>query len=358
MDIGIQIKEPRITFGMIVLNGVPFLRYNLRALYPFAHQIIVVEGACPSAQYVATPKGHSRDTTIETIQTIMQEEDPEKKIYLVTAEDEGHTDGFWSEKDEMSEAYAKRATGNYLWQIDVDEFYLQKDMETVIQWLREDPSITAISFPMKTFSRGLEYLVDGYLLGRFFVNRLFAWDTGYRYVNHRPPTVVNENGVCLHSKNAINAFEMKRKRIFMYHYEQLFPKQVEDKCSYYKGAAWLQSLHNLEQWMKNSYFSLKKPFRVHMVYEHISWMEKNYSPHPPQITAMLLDVQNGKYPEINLRNNSDAEKLLKNPFYIMFREILKAFFPAYCKMKDIDALCRSQIKKSFLWPVIKRIIKI
>ena len=27
---------PRITFGMIVLNGEPFLEYNLRSLYPFA----------------------------------------------------------------------------------------------------------------------------------------------------------------------------------------------------------------------------------------------------------------------------------------------------------------------------------
>ena len=39
-------KLPSITFGMIVLNGEPFVRYNLRALYPFAHQIIVVEGVC------------------------------------------------------------------------------------------------------------------------------------------------------------------------------------------------------------------------------------------------------------------------------------------------------------------------
>jgi len=37
----------RITFGMIVLNGEPCVLYNLRALYPFAHEIIVVEGAAP-----------------------------------------------------------------------------------------------------------------------------------------------------------------------------------------------------------------------------------------------------------------------------------------------------------------------
>ena len=41
-------KAP-VTFGMIVLNGEPFVRYNLRALCPFGHQIIVVEGAAPAA---------------------------------------------------------------------------------------------------------------------------------------------------------------------------------------------------------------------------------------------------------------------------------------------------------------------
>jgi hypothetical protein len=34
---------------MIVLNGEPSIRYNLRALYPFAHQIFLAEGAAPAA---------------------------------------------------------------------------------------------------------------------------------------------------------------------------------------------------------------------------------------------------------------------------------------------------------------------
>jgi len=51
---------PKITFGMIVLNGEPFTRYNLRTLYPFAHEIIVVEGASPLAAHMATPAGYKR----------------------------------------------------------------------------------------------------------------------------------------------------------------------------------------------------------------------------------------------------------------------------------------------------------
>jgi len=73
----------RITFGMIVLNGEPFVRYNLRALYPFANQIIVVEGASPAAVRVATPDGHSRDSTMETLRRFQAEEDPEGKVTVV-----------------------------------------------------------------------------------------------------------------------------------------------------------------------------------------------------------------------------------------------------------------------------------
>jgi hypothetical protein len=38
-----------IIFGIILLNAQPFLEYNLHALYPFCHQIIVVEGALQSS---------------------------------------------------------------------------------------------------------------------------------------------------------------------------------------------------------------------------------------------------------------------------------------------------------------------
>jgi hypothetical protein len=62
-----ELDLPKITFGIIVLNGEPFTRYCLRALYPFAHEILVVEGAAPAAAEAATPDGHSTDGTLETL---------------------------------------------------------------------------------------------------------------------------------------------------------------------------------------------------------------------------------------------------------------------------------------------------
>lgn len=123
---------PRITFGVIMLNEEPFMRYNLRSLYPFAHEMIVVEGASEKAATIATPDGHSTDGTLDLLHCFKEEEDPKNKITIATAEHNGHPSGFWpGEKDEQSRAYAKRATGNYLWQIDIDEFYKSEDIASV-----------------------------------------------------------------------------------------------------------------------------------------------------------------------------------------------------------------------------------
>ena len=103
---------PRISFGIIVFNGEPFTRYCLRALYPYAHEIIVVEGGHEGTAAVSTPDGHSTDGTLEAIQAFIAEEDPDHKVKLVTR------DGFWPMTDELgrrrtaqSRAYAELATG-------------------------------------------------------------------------------------------------------------------------------------------------------------------------------------------------------------------------------------------------------
>ena len=132
--VNVACRRPRVTFGVIVLNGEPFTRYCLRSLYPFAHEIIVVEGAVPGAAGASTPDGHSSDGTLDVLREFQSVEDPHRRVQVVTAEDEGHPNGFWpGEKDEQSQAYARRATGDYLWQVDIDEFYTERDMRLVLE---------------------------------------------------------------------------------------------------------------------------------------------------------------------------------------------------------------------------------
>ncbi len=211
MSSDIYSASPRVTFGIIVLNGEPFTRYCLRSLYPFAHQIIVVEGGHKDTRSVATPDGHSVDGTLSVLQRFKADEDPQDKLEIVTR------DGFWPKTDELgnhrthqSRAYAERATGDYLWQVDIDEFYRPEDMKAVLSMLRDRPEVSGVSFRTRTFWGRPEYSVDSWSLrrGQRDFHRLFKWGPGYRYVTHEPPTVVDERGRDLRSLDWVRAQEM------------------------------------------------------------------------------------------------------------------------------------------------------
>ncbi len=344
-------KNSKITFGIIVLNGEPFTRYCLRSLYPFAHEIIVVEGACEGAKNIATKEGHSRDGTLEILQIFKEKEDTENKIKIITAENEGHKNGFWpGEKNEMSQAYAKRATGNYLWQVDIDEFYKEKDMKKIIEILINKPNITAFSFKQISFWGGIEYFTDGFLFrskkNKYWaerVPRLFKWGENYKYVTHRPATIHNEKNEDVKKLNWEKGNLTIKNKIFMYHYSLLFPKQVIEKCDYYQLANWNQN-NKIIEWAQNSYIKLNKPFKVHNVNEYQSWLERFKGEHPKQIVKMMEDIENNKI-NCELRKTEDIEKILKSFKYKFKKIILKYPYNYFKKIMDLKPKIKNLIMK-------------
>lgn len=316
-----MVDLPRVTFGIIVLNGEPFTRYCLRALYPFAHEILVVEGAAPAAAKVATPDGHSTDGTLETLYRFKAEEDPQDKVQIITRE------GFWSEKDEQSQAYAKRATGDYLWQVDIDEFYDPRDIQTILKILRDDSEITAVSFKQITFWGGFDYLVDGWYLrqGAEIYHRLFKWGEGYQYVTHRPPTVCDSHGRDLRKQKWVNGYELYKRGIKLYHYSLLFPKQVIEKCEYYANAA-LFRREQARRWALEVFMELKSPYRVHNVYRYFSWLERFDGEHPPQVSALRDDIEAGII-TVHTRSTDDIDRLLNSFRYKLGRAVIKGLEP-------------------------------
>lgn len=324
-------NEVKATFAMIVLNGKPFIKYNLRSLYPFAHQIIIVEGACRTAASIATTDGHSTDGTLGALKEFKSKEDPENKITIITAVEEGYSDGFWPEKNEMCAAFAKRITGNYLWCIDHDEFYRKEDMTKIMQILYDKmPDI--VSFNTLNFWGGIGFITDGFYLTRAKeVPRLFKWQNNYTYKKHRPPTVLDEKGVDSRKKLWIRGKNMEHKGIRLYHYSLLFPKQVYEKVEYYRRPNKNKDIEGggynplIEDWYKNTFETIKRPFHPHNIYDHISWLEKYRGAHPEQIHKMIDDIENGAL-KIKTRNNSDIEMLLNNQLYntaVFFLKLIK-----------------------------------
>jgi hypothetical protein len=303
---------PKITFGIIVLNGEPFTRYNLRSLYPFAHEIIVAEGANPNSASVATADGHSIDGTLDVLREFKAREDPEDKVQIITR------DGFWTEKDEQSQAYAARATGDYLWQIDIDEFYRPEDIESIINLLRDLPEITQVNMEQHTFWGGFGYLVDGLHLKQFYrglkgVPRIFKWGEGYSYLTHRPPTVADAAGRDLSKIRLISGRDLTRQGIYCYHYSMCFPNQIDRKMIYYSRTGW-DDHNDVEEWAQTTFRSIQKPLRVYHLDSDLSWLKRFHGTHPPQIEEMISDISSGEI-EVVQRPVEDIEALLGSRRY-------------------------------------------
>lgn len=318
-----------ITFGILALNAMPFLEYNLRALYPYAHQIIVVEGAVRSARALARPDGHSVDGTLEMLQEFKQQRDPQKKLLIISAADAGYADGFWPEKEEMSRAYAARATGDWLWQVDSDEFYLEDDLAALLEMLSGVPEVTGVSFPYIEFFGGFEsYTTGEWHLHQYpRVPRLFRWAPGYKYTSHRPATVLDDQGRDLSSLHWINNPAPNGRAMTMYHYSYVFPKQAEQKVGYYSNVTWSAAFEKNKEWYEAQFLGLKSPMHIGEL-GGLQWLEPFEGKHPAAIQALIEDLRLGRV-QIEQRPVADIDRLLASPWYRVQKRLARLFLQVY-----------------------------
>lgn len=327
---------PRITFGVIVLNGEPFTKYCLRQVYPFAHEIIVVEGAYWASAAVATPDGHSIDNTLEELYRFKREEDPRGIVQIITK------DGLWESLTAQSQAYAARATGDYLWQVDIDEFYKREDMQAVIGLLTTDPSITVITFKGINFCFDFNYtLTSGRQLRRRFVEcrRVFKFGQGYQYVEHEPSIVLDPSGRDLMTIKHLGKEKTARLGIFIYHYTAIFRSQVERKNRSYALREWKDKSENMEASIEN-WLSLKDPFHLQSEFRYYSWLERFKGTHPPEIMRLREDIRSGKI-AVDMRYNADVERLLASlgykfgRIYVQLLERTRSLYERYFRLLSL-----------------------
>ena len=313
--------RPRISFGILVLNGEPFIRYLLRSIYPFAYQILIAEGACAGA--VGHHQGHSTDGTLQTLEEFCRCEDPEGKVQIITRE------GLWGEKTQQCRAFAEKAKGDYLWVCGVDEFYTPAALEAVLEELEKDPSVDMLSFDQTTFWGSIDVWVDGWYLHRGWVRRgvprVFKWGPGYRYVEHRPDTVVDSSGTDLRRGKWLDNRHTRRWGVRMLHYSLLFPKQVAEKSAYYQRAEWAQ-LQRAAEWAESTWWRLEHPYRVHNAGGGPSWLQTYEGDHPPAILEMWNLIASGELGG-ETRGVTDALAIMATPKYRAGRYALKKLQP-------------------------------
>ena len=117
--------------------------------------------------------------------------------------------------------------------------------------------------------------------------------------------------------------------VAMLHYSLLFPFQARQKVEYYSNWGLYPNafeLSEMERWLRDSYLTLRRPYRVHNVYRYPSWLEPYRGPHPPQIVQMMSDIDAGRVC-VEARPTDDVTRLLGSPTYMAGRELLRLAEP-------------------------------
>lgn len=234
----------KIDIMIISLNGEPFIEHNLHQHYWFANKIIVVEGADNRTRdhvnrSFFTEDGHSIDNTVEIIKSFP---DPEHKITLI------QKNGFWSGgKDEMIAQTNDLIEGDFIFEIDVDEFYKREDIEKLINIIEEYPQITGFCFPWRNFWHNFHTIYGWENMNTFNCMwgeggwRLLRWEPGVsRWITHRPPTTSLSNGNSM--TTAWGPAHLAPRDIWTYHYSDLLPKQNLMKSQYYEIPQWYENI--------------------------------------------------------------------------------------------------------------------
>lgn len=210
------------------------LKLCVAQFYPHVDQIVIVEGATKAldpkrfdgdaSEY--TQDGSSTDGTIECLLSL---DDPDKKIEIVKS------NGWWDGKTQMANESAKRATGDYIWEISSDEFYKTEDILKIKGLLSEKPDV--VQFYANHFVGGFNYCINKET-DHFWGNnepwtRIFRNEPGSHWISHEPSEFQLASGLICNQGNVISKERTKAIGIRLFHYSYVARSQAVFKAKFY-----------------------------------------------------------------------------------------------------------------------------
>lgn len=295
----------KFSYVMNVLNGEPFIRYQLDSIYPYADEIVIVEGAYEKFRHAATPEGRSTDKTLDIIRAYP---DPQKKIKLIAK------DGFYGDRLDMCNVLLEHVTGDVVWQVDADEFY-RPETHIYIRHLFEKREADRVSFYFHDFFAATGYTIFGYeTLGLQDVNRVHRFRPGDRWRSQRPPLLNDQSGNLKQIRRHVGGLELKDQGHVMHHATLFFEKQITDKYKYY--ASMWSSVSRPGTWMEDVWKKLDNKFNVACLDSAATYLQRTPSSAVPQpLLDMIKDVRDGIHPSYTLRPVDDIEAFLNSAVY-------------------------------------------
>jgi len=228
------IKKRHITIdvALIVLNGEPWLEAWLKTYRDFADRIIVVEGVDSERfdtvpdnirQKCFTKDGHSLDNTLDILKNA------DADLTLITK-----SNGFWPSKNAMFAELSKHCNSDYVFEVDIDEFWFQKDLNSIRGLLEERPEIaTWWGKPLNFWKGGRWHTKAVKGDGCWWCDApwIFKWRPGMVLV-HRPR----------HAEPPIND-KVAYLPFRVHHYNYVMAKDAEYKRHYHKEpASWYEDV--------------------------------------------------------------------------------------------------------------------
>jgi glycosyltransferase involved in cell wall biosynthesis len=163
----------KFTFALILYNEEKLIKPQLERLYDYAHDIIICEGLVGECKHAWSKE---RDNTVDIIKSFP---DPKNKIKLISKDD-------WPGKEHMVRAYWAKASGDYVWHIDADEFYTHRCMRRTIKHVEKTKELQYAHYYQHYYYKYLNVIVEE--TGKTFwyrPGRIHKCDKSYTLV-HRP----------------------------------------------------------------------------------------------------------------------------------------------------------------------------
>lgn len=252
----------KIAFFTLVLNGSPWLKLNIENIYPYASQIFIIEGATKAdgekhyfdgkAEGYYTSDGHSIDETLEEIEHL-KGIDKEGKIIVMTKK------GAWNGKTEMCNSFMHLVQADYLWQLDVDEFYKQEDIQKIVAYLSEHPEVTCVQFYAKYFIGSFDTISIGEFGNAHFEwNRIFKVNKYCRWLRHEPPKLVDRRvGKPMDEIRLLDRKKTMAMGIYMYHYSYVTSKDILFKEQFFGTSDLVDYLARVKKEIDRSAYPIK-----------------------------------------------------------------------------------------------------
>lgn len=235
----------KISFCMIVFNAIDslprdMLFSNIKRLMPYAHDMVIVEGATHAFTgnwdgdtTGMTKDGWSTDGTRALLLNSYKLPHWENKVNLVLASE------FWDGKTSMCRKWQELATGDYMWQIDADEFYREEDIVRVIKMLEEHP-YEEVHFKAHHFWGDFHHKVSketDHLWGNDIPwKRIFKKHDRGEWRLHEPPTyfpTCESSDIC--TRDMTNAMGIN-----LFHYSMVSRQQAEFKSKFFRNPDYLK----------------------------------------------------------------------------------------------------------------------